>query len=161
MTAPVSGPVPGSGPVSEAAFRPRRARVVGLAFAVGILVVMIGMSIALSFSPQSGWTGQDTVSAVVFAVLLAAVLVRLVAVRARVTPTGLEVRNVVFTRQVEWGAVVAVRFGGADPWLTLDLDDGENLAVMAVQRADGDFARDEALRLARVVEAHAPRARRD
>lgn len=151
MTPPVPGAVP------ESAFRPRRARVVGLAFAVGILVVMIGMSVLLAFSPQSGWTGQDTVSAVVFAVLLAAVLVRLVAVRARVTADGLEVRNVVFTRRVAWGAVVAVRFGGAEPWLTLDLDDGENLAVMAVQRADGEFARTEALRLARLVEAHAPR----
>lgn len=149
------------GEVSGAAFRPRRARVVGWFFAVGIVVVMVGMSIALSFEPDSGWTGQDTVSAVVFALLLSGVLVRLISVRARVTADGLEVRNVVFTRRVEWGAIVAVRFGGADPWLTLDLDDGENLAVMAVQRADGEHARAEALRLARLVEAHAPRPSRD
>jgi hypothetical protein len=142
---------------AEPDFRPRRARVVGFAFAIGLVVVMVGMSIALSFAPDSGWTGQDTVSAVVFTLLLAGVLVRLVSVRARVTPTGLSVRNVVFTREVDWGAVVAVRFGGADPWLLLDTDDGESLAVMAVQRADGDRGRAEALRLARLVEAHAPR----
>jgi hypothetical protein len=134
-------------------FRPRRARVVGFAFAAGIVVVMVGVSILLSFSPDSGWTWSDTVSAVVFAALVAGVLVRLVSVRAKVTDGELVVRNVVFTRRVEWRAIVAVRFGGADPWLTLDLDDGENLAVMAVQRADGQYARDEALRLARLVES--------
>ncbi|MEZ0493004.1 PH domain-containing protein [Kineococcus sp. TBRC 1896] len=146
-----------AGPVSDKPFRPRRARVVGLGFAVAILLVMVGMSIGLSLAPESGWTGQDTVSALVFGVVVSAGLVRLVTVNARVTGTALVVRNVVFTREVEWGAVVAVRFGGADPWLTLDLDDGDNLAVMAVQRADGEHARAEALRLARLVEDRAPR----
>ncbi|WP_432540348.1 PH domain-containing protein [Kineococcus sp. SYSU DK002] len=138
--------------VQDADFRPRRARVVGFGFAIGITVVMVGMSIGLSLAPDSGWGGQDTVSAVLFTALLVGVLLRIVTVHARVTEAGLVVRNVVFTRTVEWGEVVAVRFGGADPWLTLDLDDGENLAVMAVQRADGDRARAEALRLARLVE---------
>nr|WP_246314332.1 PH domain-containing protein [Kineococcus aurantiacus] len=115
------------------------------------------MSIALTNSPGSGWTGQDTLSAVVFAALCAGILLRLVTVRARVTDDALVVRNVVFTRRVEWDAVVAVRFGGADPWLTLDTDDGENLAVMAVQRADGEHAKAEALRLARLVEERSHR----
>ena len=122
---------------------------------------MVAMAVGLSFAPDSGWQRQDSVFAVVFAVVCAAVLVRLVSVTARVTDEALVVRNVVFTREVEWGAIVAVRFGGADPWLNLDLDDGENLAVMAVQRADGEFARAEALRLARLVEAHAPRPPQD
>ncbi|WP_432563271.1 PH domain-containing protein [Kineococcus sp. SYSU DK003] len=139
-------------------FHPRRARVVGFGVAIGIVLVMVGVSIGLSLSPDSGWTWSDTVSALVFAALVAGGLVRLVTVRARVTEAGLVVRNVVYTREVEWGAVVAVRFGGADPWLTLDTDDGENLAVMAVQRADGEYAKAEALRLARLVEAHAPKA---
>jgi len=137
----------------ESDFRPRRARIVGFSFAVGIAVVMIGVSILLTFSPESGWTGLDSVSAVVFAAIVSGGLVRLVSVRARVTDDALVVRNVIFTREVQWGEIVAVRFGGADPWLTLDLDDGENLAVMGVQRADGQFARDEALRLARLVES--------
>lgn len=146
-----------AGTAGDRPFRPRRARVVGLAFAIGILVVMVGMSIGLSLAPESGWTGQDTVSALVFGAIVSAGLVRLVTVNARVTERALVVRNVVFTREVEWGEVVAVRFGGADPWLTLDLDDGENLAVMGVQRADGEYAKAEALRLARLVEDRAPR----
>lgn len=145
--------------VPQSVFRPRRARAVGIGFAVGIVVVMVGMSIALSFAPDSGWGGTDTASAVVFAVLLSAALVRIVSVQAVVTDEALVVRNVVFTRRVEWGGVVGVRFGGAEPWLTLDTDDGENVPVMAVQRADGEFGRTEALRLARIVESHSPQAR--
>ena len=36
--------------------------------------------------------------------------------------------------------------------MTVELDDGDELAVMAIQRADGQVARDEALRLARMVD---------
>ncbi|MGI4896084.1 MAG: PH domain-containing protein [Janthinobacterium lividum] len=137
-------------------FRPRKARAVGLVCAVLFPLVMLGMSIALTRAPDSGWTGTDTAFALMFGILVAAVLVRLVTVRALATDDALVVRNVVFTRRVEWGEIVAVRFGGAEPWLTLDLDDGENLAVMAVQRADGEHARGEAMRLARLVDARAP-----
>ena len=142
---------------ADAPFRPRRARAVGLVCAVLFPVVMIGMAIGLSLAPDSGWTGLDTVPAVAFGVLIGAGIARLVGVRALPTADALVVRNVVFTRRVEWGAVIAVRFGGDEPWLTLDLDDGENLAVMAIQRADGEHAHAEAVRLARLVEARAPR----
>ena len=45
------------------------------------------------------------------------------------------------TRRVTWDEVVEVRFPDGAPWVTLELDDGDELAVMAVQRADGDRAR--------------------
>ena len=146
-------------PAPGTVFRPRRARRLGIAFAVGIVVVWVGMSIALSYEPDSGWGPTDTVSAALLAALLAAALLRIVSVRALATEEALVVRNVVFTRRVEWGGIVGVRFGGDDPWLTLDTDDGETLPVMAVQRADGEFGRREAQRLARLVEAHSPRRR--
>ena len=147
-----------SAPRSEAPFRPRRARAVGLVCAALLLLVMLVVSVLLSRSPDSGWTGVDTASALVFTALVSGVLVRLVSVRALPTADALVVRNVVFTRRVDWGAVVAVRFGGADPWLTLDTDDGENVPVMAVQRADGEFAHREARRLARMVQERTGRA---
>jgi hypothetical protein len=49
--------------------------------------------------------------------------------------------------------VVAVRFGDGDPWVMLDLRDGDVLAVMAIQRADGAYAQAEARRLATLVAA--------
>ncbi|WP_432547065.1 PH domain-containing protein [Kineococcus sp. SYSU DK004] len=145
MTAPLDAP-----------FRPRRARIAGYAVAVLVVVTMVVISLALGTSPDSGWTVVDTLSALVFAALVAGGLVRLVGVRALPTDEALVVRNVLYTTRVDWGAVIAVRFGGADPWLTLDLDDGQNLAVMAVQRADGAHAQAEAERLARLVRSRAP-----
>ena len=63
-------------------------------------------------------------------------------------------------RELAWAQVVAVRFGGGDPWVTLDLDDGEVLAVMAIQRADGARGEAEARRLATLVAAHTRDRRR-
>ena len=58
------------------------------------------------------------------------------------------------TRRVTWDEVVEVRFPEGAPWVTLELDDSDDLAVMAIQRADGDRARGEARRLARLVARH-------
>ena len=67
---------------------------------------------------------------------------------------GLTVRNLMLTRTVTWDEIIEVRFPDGAPWVTLELDDGDELAVMAIQRADGQLARDEALRLARIVDRH-------
>ena len=42
--------------------------------------------------------------------------------------------------------------------MSLDLDDGDTLAVMAIQRADAEFGRAEAGRLAALVQALGPSA---
>jgi len=158
-----SRPDAGAGdPAAEdAPFRPRRARWVGYPLAVLCVLAVVVLSVALAHAPQSGWTGLDSASAIVFGVVVAAGLVRLVGVRAVPTERALVVRNVVYTREVEWDAILGVRFSEESPWLTLDTDDGENLAVMAVQKADGAHADAEGLRLARLVDRHAPQLGRD
>ena len=67
---------------------------------------------------------------------------------------GILVRNLIYSRRLEWAEVVLVRFGEGRPWAQLDLADGDTLAVMGIQRADGDLARREAARLAALVQAH-------
>ena len=52
-------------------------------------------------------------------------------------------------------------FGGGEPWVTLDLADGDTLAVMAIQRADGEDAVAEARRLATLVDVHSRTDRDD
>ena len=49
-------------------------------------------------------------------------------------------RNLFTTRTLSWREVVDVRFAGGDPWVTLALSDTDTLAVMAIQKADGDSA---------------------
>ena len=79
---------------------------------------------------------------------LAAFLWRYASIRAVPDADGLTVRNLIVTRRVAWDEVVEVRFAEGAPWVSLELADADELAVMAVQRADGPVARAEAQRLA-------------
>ena len=78
---------------------------------------------------------------------------RYASIRAVPSRAGLVVRNLVLTRTLEWPEVVGIQFGGGEPWVTLDLEDGDTVAVMAIQKADGPLAGREASRLAALVQA--------
>ena len=80
-------------------------------------------------------------------------LLRFGRLRADPSPAGLVVRNLVRREDLRWEQIVAVRFGDGDPWVMLDLSDGDVLAVMAIQRADGARALAESRRLATLVAA--------
>ena len=160
----MSGPGPGRLSREEAIarlqrpFRPRRARRLGVPFAAALFLVLAVVGVAMLTTGLRGWTVLDSLLCAAFGALLAGAVLRVVGVRAVPTADALVVRNVFLTTRVPWASVVAVRFGGADPWLTLDTGEGENLAVMAVQRADGEHAREEARRLATLVELHTRRS---
>jgi hypothetical protein len=94
------------------------------------------------------------VSFVAFAVFVTVLLWRLGGVHASPSESGLKVRNVVYTRRLMWPEVVDVRFSVNDPWVRLDLADGDTLAVMGIQRADGERAMAEARRLQTLVRRH-------
>jgi hypothetical protein len=55
---------------------------------------------------------------------------------------------------VTWDEIVEVRFPDGAPWVSLELSDTDELAVMAIQRADGDDAKAQARRLAALVAQH-------
>lgn len=140
----------------EALHRPfhgRRGRAVGWGFAVVQAVVLLGSAVLIR--GQLGhydWLG--------FAVIVLAVgwlLIRLGGVAAFPGEDGLLVRNLLLSRRLEWAEIVGIRFAGGDPWALLDLSDGDTLAVMAIQRADGAWGRAEATRLATLVALHSPR----
>lgn len=142
-------------------FRPRAGRVVPLALGGVLLVMMLG--IAAFLTPITGREAGagDRVGMAVFGVGAAWFLTRLGSVRANARPAGLLVRNIARTRTLTWAEVVSVRFGPDRPWVQLDLADGETLAVMAVQRADGAYAQAEARRLATLVARHSATPRDD
>jgi hypothetical protein len=135
-----------------AVFRPRRGRAVAIGFGIGSLVLFAGVAV-LAQRSVSEWGLTDSVLMFGVGVLIALMMWRFAALRAVASPSALEVRNVLLTRRISWDEVEAVRFSGGDPWVLLDLTDGDQLAVMAVQRADGPFGRAEASRLAALVEA--------
>jgi hypothetical protein len=140
-----------------APFRPRLARTVSAALAVAMLLGTAALLVTL-------WDWLGLPSAVGVAVLGAGIAWfcwRQASVRAEVDEAGITVRNLVITRRLDWAEIVSVRFGGGRPWVQLDLSDGDVLAVMGVQRADGVHAEAEARRLAALVAIHSRTTRDD
>lgn len=138
-------------------FVPRRGR--AMAWTAATVCVIAFAVVAFLIVPtggEVGWTIPDKIMLFLLGCAIAALLTRWALVRADPTPEGLTVRNLFLTRFVPWTEVVNVQFGGGRAWCTLELDNTENLAVMAIQRADGPSANEEAARLAALVQVNQP-----
>lgn len=132
-------------------FRPRAVRVV-IPFL--LLTTLAGSAaIIVRLVQFSGDYSAQILSIVLVMGLVLAFLLRVLAVRAIPDRQGLTVRNIVLRHRLPWERVVSVHFGDRS-WVQLDIADGTTLSVMAVQRADGSYARAEASRLSALVTAH-------
>jgi Bacterial PH domain len=131
-------------------FRPRRARVVAIWAGVVGLLLFGGLAALL---PQAGAADRAGIAA--FGLVIAGFMWRYASLSATPTAAGLTVRNLLTTRHLDWAEVVEVHLVVGAPWVTLDLSDGDSLAVMAIQKADGEQGRAEASRLAALVATHA------
>lgn len=129
-----------------------------LAMATVALVVCVGSALLLGQVRE--WGPADQLALVALGAAIAAFLLRYATIRAVPDADGLTVRNLLLTRRVAWEDVLDVRFDDGAPWVSLDLADDDELAVMAIQRADGAGGRAEADRLAALVarRAGSPRA---
>ena len=87
-------------------------------------------------------------------VAIGAFLWRYGRIRAVPTRQGLTVVNLFRTYELDWAQILTVGFAGGGAWAMLELTDTEELAVMAIQRADGERARGEAARLAALIQHH-------
>lgn len=133
-----------------APFRPRRGRFVAMTMA--IVSVVLFVVIAFIATGPGGFSLPNQLATILLGILIAGFLWRYVGLRADPDPQGILVRNLILTRRVEWPQVEAVRFHGGAAWPVLALHDGDEVSVMAVQKADGDSASTEATRLATLVE---------
>ena len=145
-----TGPHPVAPGAPDAPFRPRRGRVLPLVMAAVAVVVCTVVAIGMGVS--GAWAVGDQLALVALGLGLASFLLRYASIKAVPDDSGLTVRNLMLTRRVTWDEVLEVRFPEGAPWVTLELDDTDEVAVMAIQRADGPAARDEARRLARLVD---------
>ncbi|GGM28571.1 PH domain-containing protein [Promicromonospora citrea] len=132
-------------------FRTFRGRF-GTPVAYGLALLSAGgcAFVALSATGQGADTA-NRVAIIVFGLLGGLIAWRFGAVRAEPDPEGLTVVNYASRRRLAWPEIVTVRFGSGDPWVHLDLADGDVLAVMGIQRADGEHGMAEARRLVALV----------
>lgn len=137
----------------DAPFRPRRGR--AMAIWTGIIATVLSGLIALFLpGPDQGgpWGPVDRAMVWGLGLGIAALMARFAMIGAWPGPGGLRVRNLMLTQVLPWDEIEDVRFGGGEPWVDLELAEGESIAVMAIQRADGDFGVTEAQRLTRLIE---------
>jgi Bacterial PH domain len=143
-------------PDPYAVFRPRWGRRVAVTMAGLSLLIFAGGALSLpQTAPLSaGWGALDRLLLASCGVIVSALLWRYASIRAVPSTQGLVIRNLVTTRTLEWAQIVRVLFGGGAPWVSVDLDDTDTVAVMAIQKADGAFGRAEAARLSALVQVH-------
>lgn len=132
---------------TAAAFRPVRGRIVAIVIGVAILVGAIALAVIL---PEQ-YKVMDRLTCAGIGVAVAAFMTRYATIHARPTAEGLYVRNLGGGELIPWEEITAVRFSQGMPWVRLDLADGLDMAVMAIQRSDGPRSVDEAQRLADLV----------
>lgn len=146
--------MPTTSPGAYATFRPRRGAAVARVSALACIVVFGVVAVVVPGGGGAGFATSDRVMTVLFGLLVAAALWRYAVLRAVPSPSGLRVVNLVHTRDLQWEEIVQVGFADGAPWVTLELSDTEEVAVMAIQRADGDLAAQEASRLSALVAHH-------
>lgn len=138
---------PGSAP-APVSVRPRVLTWVCVGVAVLLLVsfALVAVALGAGDSPDR-FRLTDQLSMFGLGVVLAAVT--LIFTRARVDADirGIRVRNPFGTKQLPWQVVVGVRLDEGASWATLDLQDDETVALMALQSGDGDRAVEAVLAL--------------
>ena len=132
---------------AAAVFRPTRGRWVATVLGVATLVG----SVLLALSLPDRYEIMDQLTCIGIGVGVAALMSRYATIHARPTTEGLYVRNLGPGELVPWEQITAVRFSQGMPWPRIDLADGLDMAVMAIQRSDGAGSVDEAQRLADLI----------
>jgi hypothetical protein len=125
--------------------RPRRARLVAWIAAPVIVVVFTLIATSLRGTVgESGAAFQAGDSAAMIGLGVLAALGALIFTRPKVEAdrAGIRVRNLISSYELPWEVVRAVRFGRGAPWVTLDLEDDDVVAVLAVQAVDRQYALD-------------------
>jgi hypothetical protein len=135
-------------------FRPVRARVVVYVVALAVLVTLVALAVSLPSGGPHPWGLGSRLGVVAVGVAFVLVLLRLAVVRVEASDAGVLVVNVVGRRRLEWAEVVGVRLLRDDPWMLLDLSDGQALAAMGVQKSEGERAQRQARDFARLVTEH-------
>ena len=140
--------------------RPRKLAWVAWACAALITAVFGLVGFALTRSEgDAGFRLPDALAMTGLGLVLGGVAVAFSLSRVVAGADGVRVRNGLSEKGYPWGVVRAVRFEEGAPWASLELQDDETVAMLAVQANDGDRAVDAVVALRRLLEqSRTPRA---
>jgi hypothetical protein len=115
--------------------------VVGIAITVTLGTICITTWLTFDAETRGRFTTFQRGTLVFFGLMFCVLMYALLRSRAVAYPDRLLVVNGYRRREFAWPQVVAARLPPGAPWVTLDLADGETVAVMGIQGSDGDRAR--------------------
>jgi hypothetical protein len=118
-----------------------RLRRVCAVLAAGTVVTFSVIALLLHGTSEGVRFGStDRIAMVGLGLVVAAGILALGRPRVEADERCIRVRNVIGSHTVPWELVRAVTFPDGSPWVSLELVNGDTLAVMAVQAADRERA---------------------
>ena len=158
---PSNLPVPEHVPPLPVTFRPQRTRIAVAAVSTALIVTLVVVSLILPDTGSTAWSVPERVGFAAIGPLISAGLYLLARPKIVADETGLTVVNTVRTQHLEWAQIVRVNLRSGDPWVLLDLDDGEVLPAMGIQASGGKASRRAAGELRALVDEHTRTERDD
>ncbi len=136
-------------------WRPFGARMAIFVFGGGLAVVFVAAGILLGDEVNT-FTIFQKLTVAVFVVLAVGCAWAIARCRITAAPDTVTVVNGYRRRVYEWPQVVDVSLRHGAPWAGLDLSDGTQISVVAIQGSDGPRAERAVRELRALIAAHTP-----
>lgn len=135
----------------------RPVRLIRVCWAVATLVMVVFVSVAMGLgaltSGPEKWRLPDQIAMVLLGALIATAVLGFTRSRVRADLDGVRIRNVLGDKLVPWQVVRGVRMDDGASWASLDLQDDDTVALLAIQSNDGERAVDAVLALRALLAA--------
>jgi hypothetical protein len=118
-------------------YRPKRVRVVCAVAAVAIVTMFTIIGIALT---GAGFRTSDKWAMIGLGLIFGAGIMVIARPSVRADSESIKVQNIIGGYELPWQVVRKVRFDRGQPWVYLDLEDDDTVAVLAVQAVDKERA---------------------
>jgi hypothetical protein len=151
------GPVP-SAPATPVSAVPRRMRQACAVLAAVVVAVMAVVALVLKSSSTGTVRFQtsDQVAMLGIGLAIGAGILFLGRSRVDADGSGVRLRNILGGRELPWSVIRAVRFDRKSAWASLLLQNGDEVAVLALQAVDGERAAEAVEGLRRLLVAARP-----
>jgi Bacterial PH domain len=111
--------------------------------APAVVALFAVLATALTGSTGEGsavFQPSDQIAMIGLGVLAAAAILLFTRPKVSADGAGIKIQNVIGGYDLPWEVVRSVRFERGNPWVTLELQDDDVVAVMAIQAADKEYA---------------------
>lgn len=129
-------------PEALVVIRPRKIRRVCWVLAPTVAVLFAVLGTLLTGSGGEGVVFQpgDQIAMIVLGLLFAAGILLFTRPKVTADQSRIKIQNILGGYDLPWSVVRRIRFDRGNPWVSLELEDDDVVAVMAVQAADKEHA---------------------